>query len=240
MNRKTGYAFTLIELLVVIAIIAILAAILFPVFATAREKARQASCTSNLKQIGIAVLMYAQDFDEVFPMESANSGNNAMFDWVEPYYAGRGQATNAFLNCPSATDSFKTNATGRYLSYEFNAVYWNDPSLGGIFNYNMRTFEDPAGTVWLGDGAPASASSSILNYFQVPSSTGNAGGALIVDMASAPPRIYSTHNQGAFKGRHNGGLIVDFLDGHAKFLTIQQLATKNASNNYPYFTKISD
>jgi prepilin-type N-terminal cleavage/methylation domain-containing protein/prepilin-type processing-associated H-X9-DG protein len=64
--------FTLIELLVVIAIIAILAAILFPVFATAREKARQASCQSNLKQIGIATLMYIQDYDETFPLYQYN------------------------------------------------------------------------------------------------------------------------------------------------------------------------
>jgi prepilin-type N-terminal cleavage/methylation domain-containing protein/prepilin-type processing-associated H-X9-DG protein len=64
--RRTG--FTLIELLVVIAIIAILAAILFPVFARAREKARQTSCLSNLKQIGLATLMYAQDYDECTPM----------------------------------------------------------------------------------------------------------------------------------------------------------------------------
>src|SRR5687767_15151350 len=61
-------AFTLIELLVVIAIIAIVAAILFPVFAQAREKARQASCQSNLRQLGLATLMYAQDYDEVFPL----------------------------------------------------------------------------------------------------------------------------------------------------------------------------
>src|SRR6266498_1636350 len=60
-------AFTLIELLVVIAIIAILAAILFPVFAQAREKARQASCLSNLKQVGNALMMYQQDYDEVWP-----------------------------------------------------------------------------------------------------------------------------------------------------------------------------
>src|SRR5258707_10293439 len=60
-------AFTLIELLLVIAIIAILAAILFPVFAQARDKARQASCLSNMKQIGMGAMMYSQDYDEIMP-----------------------------------------------------------------------------------------------------------------------------------------------------------------------------
>src|SRR5438552_2575059 len=67
MTRRPLYAFTLIELLVVIAIIAILAAILFPVFAQAREKARQTGCTSNLKQLGTAFVMYATDYDGLFP-----------------------------------------------------------------------------------------------------------------------------------------------------------------------------
>src|SRR5881392_4236509 len=65
--HKARFGFTLIELLVVIAIIAILAAILFPVFAQAREKARQASCLSNMKQIGLSMTLYVQDYDETFP-----------------------------------------------------------------------------------------------------------------------------------------------------------------------------
>src|ERR671933_2119510 len=88
LRRSRDHGFTLIELLVVIAIIAILAAILFPVFAKARAKARQATCLSNLKQLGTAFMMYAQDYDETYPMSNygLSSGVNRSWQYlVDPY-----------------------------------------------------------------------------------------------------------------------------------------------------------
>lgn len=103
-QKQTNHAFTLIELLVVIAIIAILAAILFPVFAAAREKARQTTCASNEKQIGLALLQYNQDYDEQWPCGVADVNNGGSFDGVGwgaqlyPYV----RSTGAF-HCPDDT-----------------------------------------------------------------------------------------------------------------------------------------
>lgn len=104
--------FTLIELLFVIAIIALLAAILLPVFATARERARQASCESNLKQLGVATLMYNQDYDSTYPpyLQQDSSGGNTLY-WFGSYSGGVADKTKGLLypymktglvqNCPS-------------------------------------------------------------------------------------------------------------------------------------------
>ncbi|MGC4047809.1 MAG: DUF1559 domain-containing protein [Armatimonas sp.] len=134
MNRR---AFTLIELLVVIAIIAILAAILFPVFAQAREKARQSTCLSNLKQLGLAAMMYTQDYDET--LHPAQSGTFRWPQLLSPYVKARG-----FVLCPTANYGAPIAAGltyadtirdpngnggnndyyyGLYPSYGFNYVY---------------------------------------------------------------------------------------------------------------------
>src|SRR5438034_9888832 len=98
-RRGRPRGFTLIELLVVIVIIAILAAILFPVFAQTREKARQTSCASNCKQIGLAIMQYTQDYDEVFPMAVRNDWTSSWPVLVQPYVKN-----SALFRCPSDGD----------------------------------------------------------------------------------------------------------------------------------------
>jgi len=127
MYNKKG--FTLIELLVVIAIIAILAAILFPVFAKVREKARQTSCASNMKQLSLGILMYTQDYDEMFPI--GNGGWTTWTNWqamnwpneIQPYVKSVG-----IFNCPDDAGAGTTDPLntweGLQESYVANGVSW--------------------------------------------------------------------------------------------------------------------
>jgi len=128
--RSRSQGFTLIELLVVIAIIAILAAILFPVFAQAREKARAISCLSNTKQIGLAVLMYAQDYDETYPIAWGFYGG--WYETVDPYIKGgvkSGALYDATLkgvwHCPSDSTTLGVSYAGNAMIYGGGAADWN-------------------------------------------------------------------------------------------------------------------
>lgn len=149
-NNRTRQAFTLIELLVVIAIIAILAAILFPVFAQAREKARQTTCLSNQKQLGLGVMMYLQDYDEQFPMAfgkygtawGGNYGSSFPTGWDNPVDAAfDAYSSVAWANsiqpyikntqmfaCPTANkvsigwSSTPSRLKPAYVSYSYNGL----------------------------------------------------------------------------------------------------------------------
>ena len=95
------HGFTLIELLVVIAIIAILAAILFPVFAQARDKARAAACLSNTKQLSLGVLLYGQDYDEILPVIGYNQQCRGRWQWqIYPYVKNQSVFTCSNINQP--------------------------------------------------------------------------------------------------------------------------------------------
>lgn len=182
--------FTLIELLVVIAIIAILAAILFPVFAKAREKARQSSCLSNLKQIATAVLSYAQDYDERMPLScgyttpavvlAGPEWPNYWWQQVEPYMKNL-----QILACPSSSAKYVYSGGASDTRYVINYGY--NYYAGG---QALGTCAYPTETGVNLDG--------VNNYWR---------------LASATENVYAWANK-----IHNDGFNVNFVDGHAKWL----------------------
>ena len=195
--RRGG--FTLIELLVVIAIIAILAAILFPVFARAREKARQTSCLSNVKQLMTACLMYVQDYDECFCW--GRHDTSAMGDWYEkwaPYCANR-----QIFVCPSRKSG--VGYSGGY-GYNIRGSGGQATATGydgfGYYYDNRDTWND--GVVCLADIEAPSESIVI--------------GAPGDNSYSAHGLYLITYSLGYLPVLHNGGGNYGFADGHAKWM----------------------
>jgi len=185
--------FTLIELLVVIAIIAILAAILFPVFARAREKARQSSCLANAKQLNLAIMQYAQDYDETYPRTSIG-GTGTWPNAVMPYMKNW-----QILICPSRTASHADQAsvTGSYPHYGL-ADQIDGTALGLI--------QAPANTVLIGES----------NWYTDASHfppTDFSYGRYHIDKPN-----YTT-GFGWWIHPHNNGRNIGFCDGHTKWYT---------------------
>jgi prepilin-type N-terminal cleavage/methylation domain-containing protein/prepilin-type processing-associated H-X9-DG protein len=232
--RRNQNGFTLIELLVVIAIIAILAAILFPVFAQARAKARAISCLSNVKQIGLGFAMYVQDYDEITP-----SGRGGGWEWwteLMPYFKNID-----FLYCPDRNDGGRyTQGSGtngvssgpfqlrKYIGYGYNwgPIGWRgggllerqqpDPvaaSLGinqtHIPGVSLASITEPAGTFAFGD------------TYDTPRMTIGIGFA---------GDTWNGTSVGAL--RHSSGMLnYAFVDGHAKAIKMKAGYMSGAFNN---------
>ena len=223
MNTATSHrckAFTLMELLVVIAIIAILAAILFPVFARARENARRASCQSNLKQLGLSIMQYTQDYDEKYPLvivtALAQVTPNNPYGWadaLQPYV----KSTQLF-QCPSETrapTSVPTSAT----TTEGYTDYWYNRMLSG---QSQATIVAVAQTVMNGDGN-GNTSRYNTNGCNSQGSTLTAPTTPIVaDPANPPCNTNNPHvlfmGSTNMLGRHLDGANYAFADGHVKWL----------------------
>jgi prepilin-type N-terminal cleavage/methylation domain-containing protein/prepilin-type processing-associated H-X9-DG protein len=145
--------FTLIELLVVIAIIAILAAILFPVFGRARENARRASCQSNLKQIALGIKQYVQDYDERFPLDGSGTGDTIGWAYIiQPYVKSEQifQCPSDTVAPPSGADLATRAATAGFTDYWYNG---NLVTASGATGINEAQLTNSANTVLNGDGS---------------------------------------------------------------------------------------
>lgn len=219
--KKRG--FTLIELLVVIAIIAILAAILFPVFARAREAARQSSCLSNTKQIGTGIMMYVQDYDEMYPRMWQGGAGSAWvhvpvnqtassnyFTWAECIYSY--VKNDGVFQCPSRKF---TQAQMPYSTFPMSYNY--NGSAGGMSGVAMASVDNSANTVVAYDGWTMDAWWTPANQ-----------AALLSGQVGTTPWTQAYWD---LVKRHNGGTNIAFADGHSKW---QNKATASQ------FTTVSD
>jgi prepilin-type N-terminal cleavage/methylation domain-containing protein len=229
--RKQYKAFTLIELLVVIAIIAILAAILFPVFAKAREKARQISCTSNEKQLGLGLLMYSNDYDEHMAIYSCGLGYNGDVgyggDGVDGFRWGDGVMPYTkniqiftcpdFVNTgglPSNMELFPTPpfaVGGPYLYGRTYSYGYTTPNSAtdtyGVAGMTLSAIVVPAGTIMLADTAGASS----IGFNTEPPTIGQLGGA-----------VDGFRHSGESSKDAGVSAICTFADGHVKMENLSQ------------------
>jgi len=212
-SKKSREGFTLIELLVVIAMIAILAAILFPVFAKVREKARQTSCASNLKQIGLAILQYAQDNEELYPMARYFTSADRSVpgpNWGQQIYPYV-KSTGAY-RCPD--DTATNDVLGQGLA---------TPVLPGSYRYNFllgATYAN-GGSDWGGAHNLASIKEPVTRV------------AVLDTFGNGEPGFgWGDWDKNAWannvRNNHTGQVNALFLDGHVKSMRPMALVSNGS------------
>jgi len=232
-TSKTAHcnAFTLIELLVVVAIIGILAAILFPVFARARESARRASCLSNLKQIGLGVEMYKQDYDSKYPFSArivaATETNNWYYDYIQPYVK-----SEQVIRCPS-------NAEWK-VGYSYNIAFGYAPgdafgsgsssrsgTLASYCGKNIPIYDGVSEAIVAAPATTILITEATLTYYEyliyfnksVSASLGTAS-RFLPQTTDGYMRLYYNHPEA---GIHFDGVNNIYADGHAKWQKLSVL-----------------
>ncbi len=236
--RGARKGFTLIELLVVIAIIAILAAILFPVFQKVRENARRTACLSNTKQLGLATTQYTQDYDELLPSVTSGpngKGENVLGGWM--YYKNFGTNTLKFDPTLGNLYSF-TKSTNLYLcpddsaganfgdSYAISscvaataviAVTNTVGTAGQIHSgKSLAAFSNPSGTLLFCEEASGTTAGSTNDGYFLNDQTG----------ANLTPPVTMGDN---ISLRHNGGCNMAFVDGHSKYYLLDNTGATDGS-----------
>lgn len=252
-GRSAKSGFTLIELLVVIAIIAILAAILFPVFAKVREKARQTTCSSNLKQLGLALTQYVQDNDETFP--GGQHGNTDGRGWagaIYPYVKSVGM-----YKCPDDSTGNMTNVDGKGetdypISYGLNGNLTKRNVWTGTLVNTLAALNAPSNTVQVfeivGLQTPIDGNRGSVEGQSVvacgpdgggdggfdPGTWGSGGSGLhyATGALGNPARTVGTSTYADIKsGRHTDASNFLFADGHVKWLRGTSVSSGPNANN---------
>jgi prepilin-type N-terminal cleavage/methylation domain-containing protein/prepilin-type processing-associated H-X9-DG protein len=246
-RRGVSRGFTLIELLVVIAIIAILAAILFPVFARARENGRRAACQSNLKQIGLGFTMYTQDYDGRIPAHRMNPWNNYGPDgtvfpigywpqFVYPYIKAAG-----VFNCPSEHRS-KATHTGTYATASVVSYGFTYQNYDTVTNAALAAAAgiSPVCTTDCG----INVAGSLIGAIENPTGT-----LMVMDQGGATPTGTSSYilspgtatgtNSKWLKDRHLETLNCLYVDGHVKAQK-KSMIQGPSRNEYRHWTTTSD
>lgn len=246
--RAARQGFTLIELLVVIAIISILAAILFPVFARARENARRTSCLSNQKQIGLGFLQYFQDYDEQFPSNKENAdGQEPWTQSMQPYLK-----STQLLRCPNDSGAKWDAPTATTTSYVLNGFFppstpGTDPASpwtygpNGIKTSHIAAVQSPASVIMQAE-APKNWGGSYFHAFAWPVPAGGSFGGYAGNWKWSsdstrqpdPANPYYPNYPGDLETvSHLGGFNAGYMDGHAKWVKWDQAYKIDYSQDPP-------